>query len=115
MGELVANAVLDCLQCGHCCGPYFSLYVEEADEARWEVEGRRDILERLEWERWHVGWDEAGAYNLETGERFEQCVFRKVEADGRVLCGIHDTKPMICRDYPPGASSICARHDEGRG
>jgi Fe-S-cluster containining protein len=107
MDEVPDKEDLACLQCGHCCGPYFSLYVDEADEKRWEAEGRKDLLERLDWERWRVGWDEAGAYNMETGERFEKCVFRNLLPDGRVLCGIHETKPLICRDFPPGGSSLC--------
>jgi len=102
----------DCLMCGHCCGPYFALYVEEPDEQRWEQEGREDLLERLEWERWRVVWDDDGPYNSETGERFDRCVFLMRRADGRALCAIHDTKPLICRDYPPGSSEICARFKE---
>jgi Fe-S-cluster containining protein len=93
--------------CGHCCGPYFALYVEEADERRWEGEGRQDLLDRLEWERWRVRWDEHGPFNSETGERFERCIFLKKGPGGNALCEIHETKPAICRDYPPGSSELC--------
>jgi Fe-S-cluster containining protein len=99
-----------CARCGHCCGPYFSLYVDEADEARWEQEERRDILERLDWERWHVTWDDDGAYHIDTGERFSRCFFLRSSPDGNSLCSIHDTKPKICRDYPPASSELCILH-----
>jgi Fe-S-cluster containining protein len=101
------NKQKNCLVCGHCCGPYFALYVEETDEERWESEGEREILERLDWERNHVTWDDDGAYNMKTGERFNRCYFLEKQPDGRSLCGIHHTKPVICRDYPPGSSEIC--------
>jgi len=100
-------ALEGCLMCGHCCGPYFALYVEECDEARWEGEGRVDILLRLDWERNRVGWDDDGPFNLESGVRFQRCFFLGSGADGRKLCGIHGTKPLICRDYPPGSSELC--------
>jgi len=98
---------LECHMCGCCCGPYFALYVEEDDERRWESEGRLDILDRLAWERDRVLWDDRGPYNSETGERFERCFFLAGRPDGRALCSIHASKPMICRDYPPGSSDIC--------
>ncbi|HUT55531.1 MAG TPA: YkgJ family cysteine cluster protein [bacterium] len=99
-----------CMMCGHCCGPYFALYVDEADEQRWEREGRRDILSRLDWERWHVTCDDDGAYHIDTGERFTRCAFLTHGPDGHSLCAIHDTKPIICRDYPPASSELCALH-----
>jgi Fe-S-cluster containining protein len=97
----------DCRRCGHCCGPYFALYVGEEDEQRWEREGRQDLLARLEYEREHVRWDDDGPYHDETGDRFERCVFLGPGPDGEWRCGIHAAKPKICRDYPPGSSSLC--------
>lgn len=97
-----------CRMCGSCCGPYFSLYVEEPDEERWVREGRQDLLDRLDWERNRVRWDQTGPYDAETGARFERCFFRVDLPDGRVICGIHETKPKICWDYPPGSSDLCA-------
>jgi Fe-S-cluster containining protein len=97
-----------CRQCGHCCGPYFALYVDEPDEQRWASEGRKDLLERLEWERERVRWDDSGPYHVETHEPFSVCFFLARYPDGRALCSIHGTKPRICRDYPPGSSRICA-------
>jgi Fe-S-cluster containining protein len=107
-----SSDVPDCRRCGSCCGPYFALYVEADDEERWRREGRADLLERLEWERRRVRWDQTEPYDAETGKPFERCVFRKTAMDGRILCGIHATKPRICRDYPPGASQLCAIYRE---
>ncbi len=97
-----------CLMCGSCCGPYFSLYVGETDEEAWAASGRQDLLDILEWERDRVAWDERGPYDSETGERLEKCRFLEKLPDGRALCGIHEAKPKICRDYPPGSSELCA-------
>ena len=96
-----------CLRCGNCCGPYFALYVEEVDEKRWQEEGRQDLLDRLEYERQRAGWDKDGPFNMETMERMEKCVFLVRNEEGELVCGIHETKPLICRDYPPGSSEIC--------
>jgi uncharacterized protein len=104
-----------CLQCGNCCGPYFSLYVDEVDEKRWESENRTDLLERLEYERNHVLWKDETPMNSETGEPFEKCVFLTIRADGKALCGIHHTKPKICRDFPPGGSELCVLFDGRKG
>lgn len=98
---------IPCRMCGACCGPFFALYVEEDDERRWERDGRKDLLDRLSYERERVRWDRAAPYNCETGETFSRCVFTVVASDGRVICGIHDTKPRICRDYPPESSELC--------
>ena len=99
-----------CHRCGRCCGPYFSLYVEEEDEERWAREGRKDILDRLHWEREQVRWDEEGPYNALTGERFASCVYLVRLSAGGGLCGIHSTKPVICSRYPPGSSELCPFH-----
>ncbi len=101
-----------CLMCGHCCGPYFALYVEEADEKRWLREGRRDILARLAVERDRVRWDQEGPYDSVTGERMERCFYLTGTAGHSGLCMIHHTKPLICRDYPPGSSGICVLYDK---
>lgn len=98
-----------CRMCGCCCGPYFALYAEEDDEQRWRREGRTDLLERLEYERDRVRFDDNGRpCNTETGEEFVKCVFLDTLEDGRAICGIHKTKPRICRNYPPASSELCA-------
>jgi len=98
--------------CGHCCGPYFALYVEEGDEQRWREQGRQDLLDRLEYERDRVRWNEHYPYDVKTGERFEKCHYLLRLPDGRAVCAIHNTKPKICRDYPPASSGICILYRE---
>lgn len=100
----------ECLMCGHCCGPYFALYVEEGDEKRWHEQGRQDILDRLQFERDRVRWNEQWPYDAVTGEVFEKCHYLIRLPDGRAVCSIHNTKPDICRDYPAGSSEICILH-----
>jgi len=99
-----------CLRCGHCCQPYFSLYVTEEDEARWREEGRQDILERLYWERKHIIWKDDQPINLATGEEERRCYWLKKNPDGTTTCLIHSTKPKICRDYYPGSSELCIQY-----
>jgi Fe-S-cluster containining protein len=103
-----------CLRCGHCCRTSFLLYVGDEDERRWEAEGRTDVLQRLDWERWHVTWDDDGAYHIDTGERLRRCFFLEASSQDQALCRIHDTKPMICRDYPPGSSDLCVLYKPPR-
>ncbi len=103
-----------CLMCGHCCGPYFALYVEEEDEQRWRNEGRHDLLDRLELERERVRWNEHWPYDAQTGQQLENCHYLLTLPDGRAICSIHHTKPAICRDYPPGSSEICILHKSGK-
>ncbi len=105
--DLSASPHAECLLCGHCCGPYFSLYVEEEDELRWMREGRQDLLDRLDYERNRVAWGKEGPHDASTGARFEVCVYLEKDSEGRRYCGIHETKPAICRDFPPGSSELC--------
>ncbi len=101
-------AEIECRLCGHCCGPYFALYVEPEDEARWEAEGRTDLLDRLLYERERTAWRGEEPYNVETGETLTRCVYLTDAPDGTLICSIHDAKPKICRNYPPASSELCA-------
>jgi hydroxymethylpyrimidine pyrophosphatase-like HAD family hydrolase len=99
---------MECRRCGRCCGPYFSLYVSERDEERWREEDRKDILDRLDWERNRIVWVGDSPCNLETGEIPSRCIYVRLFPDGKFGCAIHDTKPEICRRYSPGSSELCA-------
>jgi len=100
----------ECLRCGHCCQPYFSLYVSEDDEARWRGQGREDILNQLRWEREHIIWKNDQPLDLSTGEAPRRCHWLKKERDGTTFCSIHDAKPKICLDYTPGGSELCVQY-----
>ena len=86
-----------CRACGRCCEAFGGfLRASEADLKRWKRLGRDDLLA-------HAG--ETGWLWLdpETGHRLQRCPYLGHGEDGRVLCGIHDIKPDICRAYPTEA------------
>jgi Fe-S-cluster containining protein len=92
-----------CQQCGQCC---VSLdYHNEAtaeDVARWEAQGRQDILK---WVGVCKGPDENRSYRIWTipgmSELADTCPFLEHRSwENRWVCLIHDAKPGICRQYP---------------
>ncbi len=100
----------ECLRCAHCCQPYFSLYVSDQDEEQWRLEGRREILERLLWERKNIVWQDDRPVNLSTGEVERRCHWVQKNPDGTTACSIHNHKPKICSDYSPGSSELCLQY-----
>jgi len=102
-----------CVQCGKCCFMYGCMVpASDEDLARWESEGRQDILEKakvitdpktgriIAAELW---------FNPQTGREYVYCpwIKRKQSLIGKkekIICLIHDTKPQYCRDY------ICRKH-----
>lgn len=92
-----------CRQCGNCCRILdYHDAVTAADVTLWERSGRQDILDR-------VGvFQRSGsepAFRIwvepETGNLAKKCPFLKhLPAEKRWICGIHDIKPRICREYP---------------
>ena len=82
-----------CHGCGICCDLYgTTLSVNEEDQARWTREGRDDLLARVGeggrlWREPDGTWAEACPYIVRTG-------------GDTAHCGIHETKPAICRAYP---------------
>jgi hydroxymethylpyrimidine pyrophosphatase-like HAD family hydrolase len=100
----------ECRRCGHCCQPYFSLYVSDDDEAKWRAERREDILKQLRFEREHIIWKDDQPVNLSTGETERRCHWLKKTPDNTTLCSIHETKPKICNDYTPGGSELCVQY-----
>jgi Fe-S-cluster containining protein len=92
-----------CRQCGQCCR--FLDYRNEvgpADVARWRTMGRSDILR---WVGVYRRNDAQPVYRIwvdpATGQPAAFCPFLKSNASGnRWVCGIHEVKPEICRQYP---------------
>jgi len=113
-GEGKSSPEKECLRCGHCCQPYFGLYVSEDDEARWRSEQRADILAQLQSEREHIIWKDSQPLNISTGEVARRCHWLTKQPDGTTLCGIHETKPKICKDYTPGGSELCVHYRRSR-
>lgn len=89
-----ADRKSNCACCGSCCEAFGGhLRASRHDIERWRRQGRNDLLARVN----HLGWI---WINPETGKPEERCPFI-VRIDTRTaLCGINDTKPAICRDYP---------------
>lgn len=87
-----------CLTCGECCRNLdYSRALIAEDLEMWRRANRQDIL------AW-VGRSEDGGYtiwvNPETGEHEDPCPFLTETEKGRFICGIHELKPSICREYP---------------
>jgi Fe-S-cluster containining protein len=101
-----------CIQCGRCCFMYGCMVPASNDDlARWEKEGRTDILNKakviidpktgriIAAELW---------FDPHTRKEYIYCPWitsnGKEGKDKRVTCQIHSTKPQYCRDY------ICRKH-----
>jgi len=83
-----------CTGCGSCCEEFGATLAAEADDlARWQREGRQDLLAR-------VGGGGALWVDPETGEDLTRCPFLEHTPEGASRCAIHPTKPDMCRAYP---------------
>lgn len=77
------------------------------DIMRWRSQGRDDILEKV-LDATIIqdpnSKEEYVVFNLwkdsETGEEAKQCPFLKQVSETVYHCGIHDTKPFVCRKFP---------------
>jgi len=102
---MINNEAGNCACCGRCCEIYgWHLHAYDVDIRRWKSEGRDDLLKMVN----RLGWIWV---DPETKEPLSRCPFivRKNDTD-IVICGIHETKPQICRDYPPiGHGRRCIR------
>ena len=82
-------------------------YVTLADIARWEKEGRYDIITRLRDN--DVTWSPGGIHN-KFGSNVNTCRMTCVylKWDGQSSsCGIYETRTIVCRSYIPGSSELC--------
>lgn len=100
-----------CLSCGVCCEMYgHTIHACAEDLERWRREGRDDLLAR-------VGPDGEVGVDPATGERPEGCLYLVRRGTYAAHCGIHETKPLMCREYPTAAHGFrCVRgvHFPGR-
>ena len=101
-----------CVQCGKCCFMYGCMIpATDEDLARWERQGRRDILEKI-----RVITDPKTGKTIAaecwfdpySKKEYIYCPWIKSNGkegrDRKVKCQIHDTKPQYCIDY------ICRKH-----
>jgi Fe-S-cluster containining protein len=89
-----------CKRCGKCCTGLPDAYntvVLETDIARWEEQGRFDILAWIDRKSpIHRAW-----IDPVTGNHSEACPWlRKIPSRHEFECGIHATKPGHCASYP---------------
>ena len=83
-----------CLCCGQCCEAFGGhLHASGADLERWRKTGRDDLLSRVN----RLGWIWT---DPQTGRLEERCPFIERTGPETAICGIHETKPDMCRDYP---------------
>jgi len=106
-----------CTNCGKCCtNPSYmgSLSATAEDVARWNEEGRDDILRFVR--ELAPGWG-ADLWVDENDRERERCPFvRKVRGSKRYLCRIYETRPQVCRDYVAWSEhTICEEVDDGEG
>lgn len=83
-----------CACCGKCC-LYFGghLHASDHDIARWQHEGRDDLLARVN----RLGWIWV---DPETKQLVAPCPFLQQLDEQRWGCSIYETRPAICKDYP---------------
>lgn len=92
-----------CRQCGQCCRELnYHHSVTAADVARWQDLGREDILAWVGRFRRRDGGEAYQIWVIPGTNRFaERCPFLKQGTSSHLwVCGIHDVKPIICRQYP---------------
>ncbi len=89
-----------CKRCGHCClalPDACNTFVLDEDVARWQQEGRSDILAHV---ARHPSGNRAWT-NEQTGELLKACPWlSNGSRTGTFRCAIHTTKPKHCADYP---------------
>ena len=110
----------ECARCGVCCMTIASSAgARREDLLRWKLECRQDILRcasvyilcgdgvetRLVWgDEWDGEGNALGAdlwFHPDTREPVDECPFlAESDAQGVWTCGIEETKPQTCRDYP---------------
>jgi len=115
----------DCLQCGKCCEKWgWDQKGIPEDLVPWIIGGRQDILAHV-LVRFSDGKSRTAAgispddlaridriyYWVEPdGKKRHSCPFFERRADGKVYCGIHNTKPAVCIGFAPWAA---VWHDYG--
>jgi len=87
-----------CQRCGECCKT-LPIDIGYGDITRWNKEGRKDILRRVSFIDNYPETGYGGFY-------FEETLLKKDRVKspcpffGESGCGIYETRPMVCKDYP---------------
>lgn len=99
----------ECMRCGKCCLANMAAFVsqiENGDFARWNAEGRSDILYILESES--PVWVGDHLISSRTGRPIHGCPFLTWDKE-HYSCEIYETRPLVCRAFTPGSSELCPR------
>ncbi len=78
-------------------------YVADADLARWEIEGRHDIMSRVRGE--DIIWS-GDRIVSSSGKKLKNCIYLG-RVSGAFFCEIYETRPLVCRSFSPGSSELC--------
>ena len=92
-----------CRQCGRCCRKLdYHRALSFEDYALWKRLGRTDILERVKVYRRNGRITGFGIWSEPSTDRFSDLCpwLRELPEKDRWICGIHEVKPEICRQYP---------------
>lgn len=83
-----------CACCGECCESFGGhLNASRTDLERWRGQGRDDLLDRVN----RLGWIWV---DPRTKQPEKRCPFIERTGPDKACCGIYETRPAICRDYP---------------
>ncbi len=92
-----------CRQCGRCCRKLdYRRELSFEDYEVWKRLGRTDILERVKVYRRNGSITAFGIWSEPGTDRFSDLCpwLRELPKKERWICGIHEVKPEICRQYP---------------
>ncbi len=103
-GPAQDGATPACRRCGKCCLADFAAYIRDEDLARWQREGRRDILAVVA--REDAVWAGDHLVSAADGRYLRGCPFLMWEGD-HAGCAIYETRPATCRNFQPASSEIC--------
>lgn len=91
-----------CRLCGDCCRHLdYHEQCTVADVRRWRLAGRDDLIARTLPVRSGGRIDHYRIWSSADGRAIRQtCPWLRPQDGGQFVCGIHDQKPGICREYP---------------
>lgn len=105
-----AERAITCQRCGTCCCTHLYAYVTQEDRARWQEEGRSDILDLVDTNA--TVWAGDRIVACRDGHSLGMCPFL-IRQGNFCSCAIYATRPKVCRDFGPGSSRLCPQWKEG--
>jgi len=90
---------MKCKRCGWCCETA-TIAVSQSDILRWKRERRTDILREIAFIVNYPKKGRAGFYIAQTTKNPKQPCLFLLREDGLTSCGINDTKPIVCNNFP---------------